>query len=456
MKTISDKVCQCSEGNAELNILIRAAFQTMLDSTNDMVFVKNKDLVYMAASMPFVKMVGKEKVEEIIDHTDIEIFEDGNLAERYVADDRKLMDDGVNLVDYVEPITEENGQPRYGSTSKYLLYNEEGGIIGILGITKDITKDYIARQQYQQEIKYMFELPKNAYAVTYIDIDNWRIISQRRQLILEGTYQACHTVEGLCEAALDSIVDESSDVAAFYRNFSPDNLKKIYESGRTSISFKYQRYLSDNSIRWVRNDVRLIMDVESGNLCAILSAKDIDAQKQKEQKLLLAARMDKMTMLLNRETTMEEIRSILKKEGDSKHALFMTDVDNFKILNDTLGHRAGDKFLIDLADEIKKCFGVFDVVGRIGGDEFFALMKNVPDTETVEQKAQDLLNAIQRVCSSYLDIPLSGSIGISLYPENAATLEELYEKADSALYEAKRNGKNRFVFSKNKVENNIF
>ena len=450
MKTISDEVCKCKTTDAELNILIRAAFQAVLNSTNDMVFVKNKDLVYMAASMPFVKMVGKEKVEEIIGHTDIQIFEDKNLAKRYVADDRKLMDGGVSLVDYVEPLPEEDGQPRYGSTSKYLLSNEEGEIIGILGITKDITKDYMARQQYQQEIKYMFELPKNAYAVSYIDVDSWRIISQRRQLIQDGTYQACHTVESLCEAALDSIVDEYSEVAAFYRNFTPDNLRKIYESGRTSISFKYQRYLSDNSVRWVRNDVRLIMDVESGHLCVILSAKDIDAQKQREQKLLIAARMDKMTMLLNRETTMEEIRTTLKREPDAMHALFMTDVDNFKMLNDTLGHQAGDKFLINLADEIKKCFGVFDIVGRIGGDEFFALMKNVPDEGAVEQKAQNLLNAIQRVCSAYLDIPLSGSIGIGLYPDNATTLEELYAKADDALYAAKRNGKNRFVFSKDK------
>lgn len=447
MKTNSDKVCEGRTANAELNTLVRAAFLTMLDNTKDMVFVKNKDLVYMAASMPFVKMVGKEKAEEIIAHTDIEIFEDENLAKRYVADDHKLMEGGVNLVDYVEPITEENGQPRYGSTSKYILSDDEGEIIGIFGITKDITRDYLARQQYQQELKYMFELPKNAYAVSYIDVDSWRIISQRRQLIQEGTYQACHTVESLCEAALDSIVDEYSDVAAFYRNFAPDNLRKIYESGRTSISFKYQRYLSDNSVRWVRNDVRLLVDVESGHLCVILSAKDIDAQKQKEQRLLMAARMDKMTMLLNRETTMEEIRSTLKREAESTHALFMIDVDNFKMLNDTLGHQAGDKFLIDLADEIKNCFGVFDIVGRIGGDEFFALMKNVPDKSAAEQQAQKLLNAVQRVCSAYLDIPLSGSIGIGLYPECAASLEELYTKADNALYQAKRNGKNQFVFS---------
>ena len=451
MKTNADKVCQGVTDDAELNILIKTAFQTMMDNTKDMVFVKNKNLVYMAASAPFVKMVGKKKAEDIVGHTDIEIFADENLARRYVADDCKLMHGGMSLVDYVEPITEENGQPRYGSTSKYLLSNSKGEVIGILGVTRDITREYIARQQYRQELQYMFELPKNAYAVTYIDVEGWRIISQRRQLIQDGTYQACYTVEQLCEAALDSIVDEYSEVADFYRNFTPDNLRKIYESGRTSISFKYQRYLSDNSIRWVRNDVRILMDVDSGHLCVILSAKDIDAQKQKEQKLLLAARMDKMTMLLNRETTMEEIRSTLRKEMELSHALFMIDVDNFKMLNDTLGHQAGDKFLIDLACEIKKNFRALDVVGRIGGDEFFALMKNVPNAGIVERKAQNLLESIKGICNEYHDIPLSGSIGVSMYPDNAANLEELYAKADSALYEAKRNGKNRFVFSRNKL-----
>lgn len=436
-----------SGNNEQLNTLINAAFQAMLEGTKDMMFVKDANLVYVAASVPFVKMTGKQSVEELVNRTDFEIFDDENLAKRYMADDRKLLEGGENLLDYIEPITEENGHARYGSTSKYILTDGEGETIGILGITKDITKDYIARQHYQQELRYLFELPADTYAVAYIDIDNWRIIGQRRQMIEEGTVQACYTVEGLCEAALESIVDSESEAAEFYGNFTKEHLRDIYAEGKMDLSFKYQRLLSDSSVRWVHNTVRFLVDVDSGHLCAMLCTKDIDAEKQEEQKLVEAAQMDRMTMLLNRETTMEQIMQILENEAEQTHVLFMIDVDNFKNLNDTLGHQIGDEFLIAFAAEVRNHFRESDIVGRIGGDEFFAFMRNVSGVAETAGKAKEVLVAIQKVCAEYAQIPLSASIGISLYPENGKTMEELYAQADSALYQAKGEGKNRFVFA---------
>lgn len=426
--------------------LIETAFRAILDSTRDMMFIKDAKLVYVAASQPFVKMVGKEKPEDIIGKTDHQIFEDEALADRYVLDDRKLLARGQNLVDYIEPITDEDGQHRYGSTSKYILKGDHGEVLGILGVTRDITKDYLVRQNYQKELKYLFELPHDVYAVSYIDIDSWRVISQRRQLISEGTIQSCKTVEELAEAAVESIVDSSSDAAKFYQNFTQDFLRNISESGRTHLVFKYERRLSDGRKHWVQNEIRFMMDVESGHACAMLSAKNIDKEKLEEQKLILAAKMDKMTMVLNRDTTMEYIRQIFEKDGTAKHALFMIDVDNFKLLNDTYGHLVGDEFLIEFAAELKSCFRDSDIVGRVGGDEFFALMRDVPDRETIGMKAKELLETIQAVCKPYAEINLSGSIGIAVYPESGKSIEALYLRADTALYQAKREGKNKYVF----------
>lgn len=427
--------------------LVDAAFIAMLSSTTDMVFVKDAELRYRAASMPFVRMVGKEKVEEILGRTDIEILEDENLAKRYVSDDRKMIDGGENLIDYVEPLTDEDGQPRYGSTSKFLLRDEDGSFLGLLGITKDITRDYAVRQHYQQELKLLFKLPEDTYAVSYIDIDSWRIISQRRQCVGNGTIQACHTVEELCAAAMESIVEAESEAADFYRHFEPTVLHKIFEEGRNSLSFTYQRKLSDDSVKWVHNTVRFLVDVNSGHLCAMLVAKDVDLEKKEEKRLLEAARMDRMTKVLNRETTMDDIRKVLTEEAGCRHALFMMDVDNFKALNDTLGHLAGDEFLISFASELKENFRETDILGRIGGDEFFALLRNVKGVPEIAEKAQEVMTAIQVVCAKYSSEKLSCSIGISMYPENGKTIEELYAHADEALYQAKRKGKNRFVFS---------
>ena len=436
------------ENSKKIKRLINLSFQAILDSTKDMMFVKDADLVYVAASMPFVRMVGKNHVEEVVGHTDTEIFADENLAKKYIADDKKLFSTEVNLEDYIEPLTEENGHARYGSTSKYILKDEDGKILGVLGITKDITREYMARQHYQQELKYLFKLPANTYAVSYIDIDSWRIISQRRQLIYDGTLQACNSIEELCHAAVESIVDRNSEVSEFYSNFHPEKLKSIYNSGRSNLSFKYERKMSDGKKHWVHNEIRFIIDADCGHLCAMLSAKDIDAEKREEEKLVVDAKMDKMTMVYNRSATIDNIKKILRDEPDGLHALFMIDVDNFKALNDNFGHQAGDEFLVEMAGRLKKEFEECGVVGRIGGDEFFVLMRNAGSIDAVSKKAKEVLSSIQVLCGRYPVIRISASIGISLYPKHGETVDELYGQADGALYQAKREGKNQFIIAK--------
>ena len=431
----------------EYNSIILSAYRALIRGTRDMVFIKDINHIYVGASDAFVKMMGKETETQLIGHTDMEILEDKNLAKRYMDDDKKILASGEDLVDYVEPITDEDGHARYGATCKYILRDENGKVLGILGLTKDITREYMARQHYQQEIKFLFELPKEAYAVSYIDIDDWRIISQRRKEIQEGTVEPCNTVEELAFAAADAIIDKDSKAYLFYKDFTQDMLRKLYDSGKTEVSFKYERRLTNGLVRWVHNRVRFLTDVDSGHLCALLTAKDIDAEKKAEQELIVSAKMDKMTMVLNRETTMNYIREILIRQPATNHVLLMLDVDNFKLLNDTYGHQTGDEFLIKLATELKHHFRDTDVVGRIGGDEFFALMKNVPDLSIVPRKADQILDTIIAICDNYEGINLSGSIGISMYPEDGDTVEKLYAKADEALYQAKRRGKNQFIFA---------
>ena len=426
--------------------LMRAAFQVLLDNSSDMVFLKDTNLVYRAASRPFIKMTGKTKTEEVVGHTDAEIFEDQELAERYRADDRMLLAEGKDLLDYMEPITDDNGQARYGSTSKYLLRDEDGMLIGILGVTKDITREYLARRRYQQELNYLFELPQDTYAVCYIDIDSWRIIKQRRQNVENGTMQLCQTVEEMSRYAVESMINPDCEAAAFYRDFTAAKLWNIYASGKNHLTFEYERKLSDGSERWVQNEVHFLTEAESGHLCAMLSAKDVNDIHIAEQKIMEAATLDQMTKVLNRETAMEYINRILNKESEKLHALLMLDVDNFKGLNDTLGHQAGDEFLINLSAKLKDNISDKGIVGRIGGDEFFLFLRNVYEPESIERKAKELLEVVSEAAKPYTEVKVSGSIGISVYPGDGRSLDDLYAKADQALYEAKRSGKNKYVF----------
>ncbi len=427
------------------SILTSAAFQAILNTTKDLVFVKDMNLVYVAASMSFVKMTGKNSLDEVLGKKDADIFDSPILAKKYVSDDYKLFTGGKNLIDYIEPLADEEGQAKYGLTSKYILKDVDGNNIGVLGITRDITRDYMARQRYQTELKYLFELPQGTYAVSYIDVDDWRIITQRRQKINSVCMQACLSVEELSGAAVESIVDKECKAAQFYKEFQPKRLQEIYGSGQTSLSFIYQRRLSDWSVHWVYNELKFLTDVDTGHLCVMLSAKDIDEEKKAEQKLIDAAQHDQMTQLYNRETTMRYIQQTLTKCPEHMHALFMLDVDNFKSLNDTLGHQTGDEFLTELAQELKTTFRKSDVVGRIGGDEFFAFMDSIHDKDIVERKAEEMICNVRKVCAKYPVVDLSASIGISMYPKHGMTVDELYAKADEALYQAKHRGKNQIL-----------
>jgi len=427
---------------------MKQALRAILENSDDMIFLKDENLVYQGASKPFIKLTGNSSESDIVGHTDTEVFEDKNLANRYILDDHRLLARGEDLVDYIEPIPSDDKKARYGSTSKYILRNEDGKVCGILGITRDVTRDYLVRQQYQREFKYLFELPENTYAVCYIDVDSWRVICQRRQKIEKGTLQECCTVDEICSCALESIADKDSEAYHFYKCFRADVLNDIYEQGKKYINFKYERKLSDGSVRWVRNEINFLTDADSGHLCVMLSAKDISAVKDEEKRLEKAAKLDAMTSVFNREATMEHIRRILSEYNDKQHALFMIDIDNFKGLNDTLGHQAGDEFLIGFAQKLKKHFRETDVVGRIGGDEFFVFVRNISETVQVENKAGDILDIVRSVASNYLQVELSGSIGVSRYPENGNTVEELYACSDTALYQAKKSGKNQYVFAK--------
>ena len=427
--------------------LINLAFENLLKNTSDMIFIKDINLVYQGASTQFVKMVGKNSTDEIVGHTDHEIFVDKQLAKRYESDDRKIIANQKDLLQFIEPITDADGQPRYGSTSKYLLRDENGEILGILGITKDVTTEYRMRKRYQQELEYLFDLPEDTYDVLYVDVDDWRVIKQRRKNLWDGDLSGYQTIEETCAYIIDAIANKDCEAMEFYKNFEPKKLWELYSSGRNSFVYEYERRLLDGSMLWIRNEVHFLMDADSGHLCVMLLAKDINDSKQEEFKIQKAAKYDQMTMLFNRETAMDNINSIISREESKSHVLFMLDIDNFKALNDTLGHQAGDSFLINLAKNLRKSFRDSDIIGRIGGDEFFIFVQNLYDIKQINKKAADILDIVREVADKYEGVNISGSVGGSLYPKSGNNLEMLYAKADKALYQAKRAGKNQYSIS---------
>ncbi len=428
--------------------IIHAAFHTYLQHSTDMIFIKDINLVYQSASLPFVHMVGKESVPEIIGRTDFEIFQNPELAKRYTDDDRKLLDGGKDLIGYIEPLADDHGHPRYSSTSKYILRNSAGDPVGILGVSRDVTREYSARRRHQQELKYLFELPADTYAALFMDIDDWRIIRHHRHKVGDQVLEVCETMDSFAENAVACLADPNDlKTREFYQQLSQESMLMISESGARHYTLEYLRHMPNGESIWVRTDINFLIDPENGHLCAIWTLRDINSKMQESLHLQQAAEQDEMTGLLNRSSTTKQITQALEALDQHQHALFIIDVDNFKALNDTYGHQAGDKFLVTLAKALKKCFRDNDIVGRMGGDEFFVLMKNVPSTTIVAEKATTMIGITQVLCSEYPELHLSISIGIGICPLNGKDLDTLYTNADKALYQAKHKGKSQFVFA---------
>ena len=132
-------------------------------------------------------------------------------------------------------------------------------------------------------------------------------------------------------------------------------------------------------------------------------------------------------------------------ENKEKLSCLMIDIDNFKKVNDTYGHAIGDIVLKELAQILKNNCRVFDVVGRIGGEEFCALLLNCPKDQTSEI-ALRINNAVEKHefnISENKFINITVSIGVAIYPDTTSNLEDIKEKADIALYKAKQSGRNR-------------
>lgn len=184
----------------------------------------------------------------------------------------------------------------------------------------------------------------------------------------------------------------------------------------------------------------------------ILSVRDMrehnEMTRQLEQ-LSHVAGHDSLTGLPNRRL-MEDLltHSLASAERNSKHvAVCYCDLDGFKLINDNFGHQAGDAVLIEAARRMEKCVRQEDVVARFGGDEFLIMLLDLNHPEDIIPFVKKLL---ERLAEPYVvegqDLNLTGSLGISVYPEHGSEANILIRHADEALYAAKRRGKNQFRF----------
>ncbi|MEH2183418.1 CHASE2 domain-containing protein [Nostoc sp.] len=172
--------------------------------------------------------------------------------------------------------------------------------------------------------------------------------------------------------------------------------------------------------------------------------------KLKEDHLRYLAYHDPLTGLFNRKFFAEQLYESLHwaQHNNLLLGLLFIDLDGFKQVNDTLGHKTGDHLLMTIAGRLSNSLRASDTVSRLGGDEFTVILRAIPDVQIAAQVAEKILSSIIRpiVLDGYT-IRVSASIGISVYPYNSQDSETLMKQADTAMYRAKRLGKNRYEFA---------
>jgi diguanylate cyclase (GGDEF)-like protein/PAS domain S-box-containing protein len=189
---------------------------------------------------------------------------------------------------------------------------------------------------------------------------------------------------------------------------------------------------------------------EEGKVEAIAgTARDITERKASEERIKKSANYDFLTSLPNRSLFRDRLEQEVKRSERTglPVALLFIDLDGFKEVNDRLGHHAGDQLLQQTAHRISGCVRGTDTVARIGGDEFTVILGEVNKTSHIDILAQQILEELAKPFPLlHQEVSISGSIGITLFPQDASTPDDLVKNADQAMYVAKNAGRNRFSF----------
>jgi diguanylate cyclase (GGDEF)-like protein len=228
---------------------------------------------------------------------------------------------------------------------------------------------------------------------------------------------------------------------------------------RAPLSFDYRILLADSVERTLHAELVAVLDPSGTAVCLTGTIQDITERKHAEEQIRLLAYYDALTGLPNRRFFLQQLEQALvfASRNDRMLAVLFLDLDRFKLVNDTLGHGVGDRLLQDVADRLLRCVrrsdclaraednGPPSLVSRLGGDEFTIMLSDIEHFQDVAKVARRILEAISLPYAlEGQEVFLSTSIGISLYPFDAASASDLIRNADGAMYQAKEQGRNSY------------
>ncbi|MEC4718819.1 EAL domain-containing protein [Noviherbaspirillum sp. CPCC 100848] len=321
-------------------------------------------------------------------------------------------------------------------------FQEDGSYAGHVGISLDITETVMA----EQELLISNERLKLAIEGSGDGVWDWDIPTNK--MLYSPRFKE---ILGLAE---DDMLEGYDD---WERRVHPDDLHPTLTALRACLAGKaasfqseYRMCCKDGKWKWVMTRAVVVArDVAGHPLRMTGTVSDISEKRRSEEIIWHHANFDTLTGLPNRRLFRDRLDHDVKKarrSGDPLALLFI-DLDRFKEANDLLGHDIGDQLLIEAARRINGCVRASDTVARLGGDEFTAILTDLDDLAHVEFLAQKIIDSLASpFCLGNEVVYLSASIGITLFPSDASTPENLIRNADQAMYAAKSNGRNQFSY----------
>ncbi|WP_238883150.1 EAL domain-containing protein [Clostridium sp. YIM B02551] len=233
---------------------------------------------------------------------------------------------------------------------------------------------------------------------------------------------------------------------------SIDTIIKDHWARKTdSYTIEYRIKTKSGSYIWMISTGKTIYDKNGDPYRVVASHKDISELKEYQHKLEYMAYHDFLTDLPNRQYLYRVVNESLELESSNnseiESALIFLDIDNFKYINDTLGHSFGDILISAIGDRLMRTLGDEDTLIRLGGDEFIIFMKDIPSHEHVKDFSESILNIFSEPFNLNNNlVQITTSLGISLFPKDGLDLDELLTKSDIAMYNSKKLGKNNYTF----------
>jgi diguanylate cyclase (GGDEF)-like protein/PAS domain S-box-containing protein len=206
-------------------------------------------------------------------------------------------------------------------------------------------------------------------------------------------------------------------------------------------------------------DVQLMPSEKEDSYYQILCFIDLTNSKSDKEKMIYMAYHDPLTQLPNRFLLSKRLKQMLREANveDRMIALLFLDLDRFKMINDTLGHTYGDSLLTEVAKRIKSCLRKKDIVARMGGDEFLCVLSDIENEKEVSIVAKKIIHQFAEPFElNGNEIFVTTSIGISQYPFDGDDVESLVTNADAAMYRAKKQGRNKYEWSKVEMQASAF